>query len=282
MGKCTFFKIFGITIGAAIVFWGLAILAAKYCKFEVVDNDRIILTLVGILATFVVISNYMQVKEVKDEFSSQVKVVKDEFSSKISEFQLQVEEVKDKFNLHEQNVKNKIEKIENSLKNVENNVTEKLKIFFEDYEDVVDLKINISQVNEAKLEFERKYWGLFEHHINHIEHSLRFKKYFFLESMLNLIPHTISLIENSKYITDEYDFTINKKNKWIEILDKVIALNINYNIAKSVREWLNDQPPRPSDFSQLKEWEEKIYKKRLHCSENEAPQENESSKNIKS
>jgi hypothetical protein len=65
--KLYYIKVFGVTIVSAIVFWGLAILSYKFFGFEI-NATNIVLTLVGILATFVVISNYLQVKEVKDEF----------------------------------------------------------------------------------------------------------------------------------------------------------------------------------------------------------------------
>jgi hypothetical protein len=65
--KLNYMKILGITIFSAIVFWFLAVLSYKFFKFEI-SSTNVILTLVGILATFIVISNYLQVKEIKDEF----------------------------------------------------------------------------------------------------------------------------------------------------------------------------------------------------------------------
>jgi hypothetical protein len=64
-------KLLLVIIAGAAAFWFLAVISYKYFGFAL-DAKNVVLTLVGILATFVVVSNYMQVQEVKKEFESKV------------------------------------------------------------------------------------------------------------------------------------------------------------------------------------------------------------------
>jgi len=64
--KFSYAKIFIIVLFGAIIFWTLAVVSYKFFGFEI-NSTNIVLTLVGIVAAFVVISNYMQVYEVKNE-----------------------------------------------------------------------------------------------------------------------------------------------------------------------------------------------------------------------
>jgi hypothetical protein len=48
-------------------------------------SQLLVITFIGGLATFVVISNYMQIKEIKDEFNGRVKEIRDEFDDKVKE-----------------------------------------------------------------------------------------------------------------------------------------------------------------------------------------------------
>ena len=61
-------KIFGFSV----LFFVIAVLLKKIFDFEI-SNDSIVITFVGIMATFIVISNYLQVKEVKDKFDINIK-----------------------------------------------------------------------------------------------------------------------------------------------------------------------------------------------------------------
>ena len=69
-------------------------------KGVVVEKESIVLVFVGILATFIVVGNYAQVKsieqdfsqkvgELKHEFSKEEKVLKHEFSEKVKEMKLE-------------------------------------------------------------------------------------------------------------------------------------------------------------------------------------------------
>jgi hypothetical protein len=79
---CLFFqseyvKILLVIIIGAIAFWALAVCAYEHWGFAPIDSKNIILTLVGILATFVVVSNYIQVKEVEKKFDEKSKKYED-------------------------------------------------------------------------------------------------------------------------------------------------------------------------------------------------------------
>jgi len=69
--SCVFVKILAIVICAAVVFWLLACVSAKCLGFYI-GNDQIIVTLLGILATFVVVSNYAQVENIKRDIEQQL------------------------------------------------------------------------------------------------------------------------------------------------------------------------------------------------------------------
>jgi hypothetical protein len=66
-----YLKILGVIILGAIVFWFLAIVSYSYFGFALGANN-VVLTLVGILATFVMVSNYMQMAEVKRNIDKRI------------------------------------------------------------------------------------------------------------------------------------------------------------------------------------------------------------------
>jgi len=64
-----------------------------HISHTVIESEHIVLTFVGILATFIVVSNYMQVKEVKDDFAKQslelqeeLDAIKTELSKKVNAY----------------------------------------------------------------------------------------------------------------------------------------------------------------------------------------------------
>jgi DNA-binding Xre family transcriptional regulator len=81
-----YIKLLLYIIGAGIIFWLLALIF-HYCGFEIVKPDALVMTFVGIIATFVVISNYMQVKEVKDDFLKYKSNIETELSKRDSEIE---------------------------------------------------------------------------------------------------------------------------------------------------------------------------------------------------
>ena len=68
-----------------------------YTNWEVnAVSTGIVLTFVGILATFVVISNYMQVKDVKDEYKDSLSTIKLEYDAKINTLEEKMEAIIEK------------------------------------------------------------------------------------------------------------------------------------------------------------------------------------------
>ena len=65
----------------SIAFFTLFILLNHFFGFGI-SGDSIVLTFVGIVATFIVISNYMQVKEIENKFEIKANEVKNEFDKK--------------------------------------------------------------------------------------------------------------------------------------------------------------------------------------------------------
>jgi hypothetical protein len=66
-----YLKLLSYIVFAAIIFWVLAIVSYNL-GFAIVDPQNIILTIVGILATFVVVSNYVQLAVMKKEIDSKI------------------------------------------------------------------------------------------------------------------------------------------------------------------------------------------------------------------
>ena len=70
--KWFYIKVLGVIIGGAMVFWILAVCAFEFFNFGIIDAQGIVLVLIGILATFVVVSNYAQVLTIKQDFENKI------------------------------------------------------------------------------------------------------------------------------------------------------------------------------------------------------------------
>jgi Skp family chaperone for outer membrane proteins len=66
--------LFGVIVAAAIVFLALSVLAHKCFGYSISEETSII-AVIGILATFVVVSNYAQTKAIKDELEEKLQEV---------------------------------------------------------------------------------------------------------------------------------------------------------------------------------------------------------------
>jgi flagellar basal body-associated protein FliL len=100
--KWFYVKILCVVILCAIVFWALAVCAYQWFGFNVIEAQDIVLTLVGILATFVVISNYAQVQTIKQDFEKNISDIERNCKKLIEE--------------NEQKLANEINEIEKRLK----------------------------------------------------------------------------------------------------------------------------------------------------------------------
>lgn len=69
----------------------LAILATQIPKIDISSNYvAVVLGFVGVIATFIVVGNYMQVKDVKDQYSAKVEELKDEIRKEIEKESLRL------------------------------------------------------------------------------------------------------------------------------------------------------------------------------------------------
>jgi hypothetical protein len=109
---CTLFRNHWFLIGIIIILLG----AVVFMQFHVItgiNETSIILAFVGILSTFIVVSNYVQVKEVKDDFSLLKNSVAGLIDEKISESETRIKE-----NLREIN-KDFVEKVQEDKGNID-------------------------------------------------------------------------------------------------------------------------------------------------------------------
>jgi hypothetical protein len=104
--------------GLSVVYFGLAVFLNKHCDFGITP-DSVVITFAGILATFIVVSNYMQVKEIKDDFTvkstkfeSEIQKVRNEITS---QYDVPIEKMKvlDK----------RIEELGNNYESINNRLT---------------------------------------------------------------------------------------------------------------------------------------------------------------
>jgi ssDNA-binding Zn-finger/Zn-ribbon topoisomerase 1 len=85
----------------AVVFFVFAVLLKNYFCFEI-SGDSVVLAFVGIAATFIVISNYAQVKDAKDEFAKERAQLEAMIEDKIKQ-------AEDKFVIAQTQLKSQIE-----------------------------------------------------------------------------------------------------------------------------------------------------------------------------
>ena len=74
----------------SVSFFALFITLNYYLDFGI-SGDAVVITFIGIAATFVVVSNYLQVKEVKDEFRKSVLILEQKLEQKFNERIIDVE-----------------------------------------------------------------------------------------------------------------------------------------------------------------------------------------------
>jgi hypothetical protein len=79
-------------LGSSIILSIIAICSAFVHKDTIVTNESIVLVFVGILATFIVVSNYLQVRDIKEDFQFRVNELNDSFDNKIESLDLKIKE----------------------------------------------------------------------------------------------------------------------------------------------------------------------------------------------
>jgi hypothetical protein len=93
-----YLEIFLVIVICAFIFWFLAVMSYTCFGFAL-SPDNVVVTLVGILATFVVISNYMQVRDVKGEFESKLGDAKRDFENRVRGINSMVEALNTRIDL---------------------------------------------------------------------------------------------------------------------------------------------------------------------------------------
>jgi methyl-accepting chemotaxis protein len=153
--------LFWIT-GLSVVYFVLAVLLNHFFDFGI-SPDSIVLVFVGILATFIVVSNYMQVQDIKKEFTNEVARLND-FNNRIerlrddlNDFEAKLNDLNNKSYTTENNLRtyvdnhpflkfdNRIEKTKQEFEKF-NQDMEKTKQEFEKYSQ--DMKKLIQKINE--------------------------------------------------------------------------------------------------------------------------------------
>jgi hypothetical protein len=96
--KFRYGKLLAWIIIGTVAFFALAVILNKHFDFGISD-DSIVVAFIGIIATFVVISNYMQLRDVKTESLNKIVEIEDKFKYKTKEIentlQSKIESTKD-------------------------------------------------------------------------------------------------------------------------------------------------------------------------------------------
>ena len=97
-----YFKLIGYVLITFIVVWILALISNKCFGIEI-NSDTAIISFIGIIATFIVVGNYSQVAEMRNQALEQTK----SYNLKIDEFNLklaEIEDLKQKLELKEEQI----------------------------------------------------------------------------------------------------------------------------------------------------------------------------------
>lgn len=70
-----YWKAFGIVLATAIVLWAIAIIAAKCFDFYI-SEDSAVITIIGVVAGIIVIGNYAQLAEIRNETNKKLDEVR--------------------------------------------------------------------------------------------------------------------------------------------------------------------------------------------------------------
>jgi tetratricopeptide (TPR) repeat protein len=130
--KAWFYKILSQYIPLGLIIILLFVDICFHICDTVIKDDHIILVFVGILATFVVISNFAQVKDAKDEFAKErarleaviedkIKQAKDEFDKAQTQLESQI---KDPLKALSEDIDSRIEKEKNLMRHIDIQSTE--------------------------------------------------------------------------------------------------------------------------------------------------------------
>ena len=120
-----YLKIFIILVICVIVFWVLAVLIHHYYSFNI-DINHIVITFIGVIATFVVISNYFQVSSIEkrmefkiNEYSDVIRNISrhiEQLGSKINEFDNAIHNVNQHVKLLQGEINNVAKQVETKIK----------------------------------------------------------------------------------------------------------------------------------------------------------------------
>ena len=104
-----YIKLISYVLITFVVVWILALISNKYFDVEI-NSDTAIISFIGIIATFIVVGNYSQVAEMRNqalEQSNKYNAKIDEFNLKIVAFDkklAEIEEIKEKLQHKEQHI----------------------------------------------------------------------------------------------------------------------------------------------------------------------------------
>lgn len=72
--KNWYWKTFFVVLAMTVILWTIAISAARYFNFYITPDNAVI-TVIGIVAAFIVIGNYAQVNEIKSDLYKKIEEV---------------------------------------------------------------------------------------------------------------------------------------------------------------------------------------------------------------
>jgi len=164
--KWFYVKLLSVMLGGSIVFWGLAICSFKFFSFGIIDPQGIVLVFVGILATFVVVSNYAQVLTIKQDFESKITEIEQNSEKKIKASN---QEYNDRIQKLEDSLNKKLIETEKRLKDklVLSNRIDALMPKFNAYRQLINVIFTIVDLWKNKEEIKR--YNFYKSEKNNVE-----------------------------------------------------------------------------------------------------------------
>jgi hypothetical protein len=139
----------------------------------IIDNQNIVLGFIGIIATFVVVGNYFQVKEIEGKFESKTKEIERQFEKKVEDIETKTKEIEGKFESKTEDIEGKFEKIREESESFKKNlkgmeIKQKFLLYFQEANVRFVTAINIKKDGDDEKK-KRRLQGAFSRCLNNIE-----------------------------------------------------------------------------------------------------------------
>lgn len=207
-----YLKLIGYVLLTFVVVWILALISNKCFDIEI-NSDTAIISFIGIIATFIVVGNYSQVAEMRNQALEQTK----NYNLKIEEFDSKLKEI-DK-------LKESVEAKEKDINNLQ----------IEFYESQVKIYMGFSTIYYSSKNFSTTFYLTIM--ILKLFKKIAYKSHY--NSAISMLINCIGLIDENVFTRDKYEEIniIISEIEELRIYDKDILSNLRIEINKKKLEY---------------------------------------------